>query len=291
MNITPETMKGLFVPLVTPMKYGAFDYESMKKLIASLESEVDGYVPCLSSGEGHVLTNDQWAEVVACVRASTTKPVIAGIKRESVDDTIALARKAEELGCDGFITPVLSKDQEVIKEHFNKVIRETNLPFVIYNTETANIDSIAFLKELDQAGRIVAIKDSSMNREFFAEMCNARVGNELKMSVLQGMEHQLDVPKGCDGYLVSLLNVEARLVRSMFENPNKENLENIYKKFMQYNLGSEWYVTLKAVLLGRGLLESAEQVQQFFSLDKEILKELQLEKKVPIENSELGKLK
>lgn len=276
-TITQENMKGLFVPLITPMKYGKFDKESMEQLVKGVEITVDGFVPCLSSGEGNVLTDEQWIEVISCVRATTPKPVIAGIKRDSLESTINLANKAGDLGCDGFIIPVPSNDWSVTKKYFEEVISQTTLPFVIYNTEAAHIDSLENLKELDRSGKIISIKDSSMNREFFAEMCEARLRGELNMTVLQGMEHQLDVPKGCDGYLVSLLNVESSLVREMFESPSKDVQKRIYEKFMQYNLGSDWYITIKAILFGREVIASAEQVQQFVTLDQEILAELRSE--------------
>jgi 4-hydroxy-tetrahydrodipicolinate synthase len=289
-TITKENMKGLFVPLLTPMKYGQFDKRSMKKLIQSVEQNVNGFVPCLSTGEGNVLSDDQWLEVVSFVKSCTDKPVIAGIKRDSLEDVIKLANKAESVGCEGFIAPVPSNDWNSTKQHFDELINQTNLPFVIYNTETAHIDSLENLKELDGTDRVVSIKDSSMNREFFAEMCQARLSGNLTMTVLQGMEHQLDVPKGCDGYLVSLLNIEPELVREMFEHPTKETQKKIYQKFMQYNLGSDWYITEKAVLLGRGVIDSAEQVQQFVNLDPEILAELRSEMNVS-ENKELNGLK
>lgn len=285
-TITKENMKGLFIPLLTPMKYGQFDKRSMKKLIQSVEQNVNGFVPCLSTGEGNVLSDDQWLEVVSFVKSCTDKPVIAGIKRDSLEDVIKLANKAESVGCEGFITPVPSNDWNVTKKHFDELMDQTNLPFVIYNTETAHIDSLENLKELDGNDRIVSIKDSSMNREFFAEMCQARLGGSLIMTVLQGMEHQLDVPKGCDGYLVSLLNIESELVREMLEYPTREIQKKIYQKFMQYNLGSDWYITEKAILLGRGVIDSAEQVQQFVNLDPEILAELRSEMNVS-ENKEL----
>ena len=61
-------IKGLYVPIITPMFHGEFDKGSMQKLIESVDQYVDGYVPCLSSGEGQVLSNEQWKEVVQFVR-------------------------------------------------------------------------------------------------------------------------------------------------------------------------------------------------------------------------------
>jgi len=84
----------------------------------------------------------------------------------------------------------------------------------------------------------------------------------LKMSVLQGMENQLLQSKGCDGYLISLGNVEPQLCKTMFENPTEENNQKVLAKFWEYNLGGEWFITLKALLYSRGIIRSAEQVKQ-----------------------------
>ena len=273
-TLSKNSIKGVFVPLVTPMRYGEFDKESMAQLMQSIEQYVDGYVPCLSTGEGNVLTNDQWYEVVSFVRSMTDKPVIAGIKRDSKNEIIELAKKAKELGCDSFITPVPSNNWEETRNHFIEISESTNLPFMVYNTEAANISSVEHLMELDQLESVIALKDSSLNTQFFTEACNLRAENRVGLSVLQGMEHLLEVPEGCDGYLVSMANIEPELIRSMYENPSKEINYRILQKFMEYNLGAEWYVSLKALLYYKGIIRSSEQVQQFVHLENEVVQEI-----------------
>ncbi len=255
-----EIVKGLYIPLITPMLYGTFDKDSMAKLIKSVDQYVDGYVPCLTSGEGQIISNEQWKEIVEFVRSQTSKPLFPGIKRENITGTISLEKIASELKCDGITVPVPSKNWDDNKKYFNQLLSESNLPLMIYNTETAFISNTENLKELDQNERIVAIKDSSMNREFFAEMCKERLSGELSMTVLQGMEHHLDVPKGCDGYLVSLLNVEPMLVKEMLKNPTPETNKKIIDIFWKYNLGGSWFITLKALLFDRKIINSAEEV-------------------------------
>lgn len=258
--MTKQIIKGLYIPLVTPMLYGVLDKESMSKLIKSVDEYVDGYVPCLSSGEGQIISNEQWKEVVEFVRSQTKKPLFPGIKREKIEDTIFLEKIAKELGCNGITVPVPFKTWNENKVYFEKLLSETKSQMMIYNTENAFISDLENLKELDINERIVAIKDSSMNREFFARMCKARLGNELSMTVLQGMEHHLDVPKGCDGYLVSLLNVEPKLVKDMLENPTPETNKKIIDIFWKYNLGGNWFITLKALLFDRKIINSAEEI-------------------------------
>ena len=113
-----------------------------------------------------------------------------------------------------------------------------------------------------------------MNRQFFKEACDLKMNGNLKMNILQGMEHQLDAPSGCNGYVVSLTNVEPLLVRSMYEKRSNETNRQILKKFMEYNLGADWYVSLKAFLFQQGLFRSSEQVQQFVHLDPKTLVQL-----------------
>ena len=251
---------GLWIPLITPMLYGVFDKESMSKLIKSVDQYVDGYVPCLSSGEGQIISKEQWKEIVKFVRSQTNKPLFPGIKREKIEDTILLEKTAKELNCEGITVPIPFKTWNENKKYLEKLLSETKSQMMIYNTENAYISDIENLKELDKNERIVAIKDSSMNKEFFAEMCEARVQKKLTMTVLQGMEHQLDTPRGCDGYLVSLLNVEPKLVKEMFENPSIETNKKILDIFWKYNLGGNWFITLKALLLERKIINSAEEV-------------------------------
>lgn len=270
-TITKGSIAGLYVPLLTPLCYGAYDPESMERLVRSVEEHVDGFVPCLSTGEGQVLSDSRWAEVVRHVRSLTAKPVIAGIKRDTVAEVASLAALAEEIGCEAFITPVPSSDWKVAEAHLSGIVADTKLPFVIYNTENAAISDTAHLMKLDAEPRIVAMKDSSLNEAFFAEACALRRDGKLSMSVLQGMENLLAAPDGCDGYLVSLANAEPALVRSMLERPSPETNLAIARKFMEYNLGSEWYVSLKAILFQRGLLRSAEQAQQFVQLPATVL--------------------
>jgi 4-hydroxy-tetrahydrodipicolinate synthase len=255
-----EIVKGLYIPLVTPMLYGVFDKESMSKLIKSVDQYVDGYVPGLSSGEGQIISNEQWKEVVEFVRTQTSKPLFPGIKREKIEDTILLEKIAVDLKCDGVTVPVPFKTWDDNKAYFDKFLTDSSSKLMIYNTENAFISELENLKELDLNDRIVAIKDSSMNKEFFAEMCKARLSKDLSMTVLQGMEHHLDVPEGCDGYLVSLLNVEPKIVREMLETHSIEANKKILDVFWKYNLGGNWFITLKALLFERGIINSAEEV-------------------------------
>ncbi len=260
-TIKKGDIKGLYIPLITPMLYSQFDKESMRKLIRSVDQYVDGYVPCLSSGEGQFLSDAQWIEVVSFVRTNTEKPLFPGIKRNSMNEIIHLAQQAKMLNCDGITIMIPQKSSDEIAAYFQELSIEVGLPIILYNPETNKDLDITTMKNLDTINEVVSIKDSSLGKEFFTALCDLRLQNELKLTVLQGMEHQLDVPKGCDGYLTSLTNLEPELVRNMLENPSKELNKKILDLFWKYNLGGNWFITLKALLFERRIINSSEEVK------------------------------
>ncbi len=251
---------GLWIPLITPLYHGKLDEQSAKKLIETTQEFADGYVVGLSSGEGEELSDEMWKEAITCVVSSTNKPVAAGILGKDLQQTISLLETAKNLGCVAAVVPATGKNEEEIIKFFTDLDDQTSLPIIIYNTEKSSVHSVESLIRLDSLKNIVAIKDSSGDRSFFAQTIAQK--DKLKMSVLQGMENQLLQSKGCDGYLISLGNVEPKLCKTMFENPTEENNQKILAKFWEYNLGGEWYITLKALLYSHGIIRSAEQVKQ-----------------------------
>lgn len=259
---TSLTLQGLYVPLVTPMLHGGFDAESMKKLMMSMEEIVQGYVPCLSSGEGASLSASQWEEVVSCVVQNTEKPVIAGILNNSMEETISRAHKASELRCEAVIVPIpKGSDAEIVK-YFQALTSKIELPIVLYNSEHSPLESAPCIQELDKIEGIAGIKDSSKNLSFFKKLVELKSKGNLHLAVLQGMENQLYESVGCDGFLISLLNVEPDLCANMLQNPSKELNDKILNLFSKYNLGADnWYVSLKALLHARGIIRSSEQIE------------------------------
>ena len=178
-----------------------------------------------------------------------------------------LAHKAKKLECQVIIVPVPSNNEKESLDFFRKLASESSLPVMLYNTETSNFKTIESIQELDRIDNILAVKDSSMNLDFFQRLVQMRKDGKLRITILQGMEHKLYESKGCDGFLTSLLNNEPQLCEEMFESyPEKLQQKIMDEIWWQHNLGGEWFVTLKAILYGRGILRSAEQVKQAIEL-------------------------
>src|SRR5262249_344142 len=108
----PLHIKGLWVPLVTPFNQGAFDAPSLIKLMKEIEPFVEGYVPCLSSGEGGKMDAALWEEVLGVMVQHTNKPVAVGILKDSLSEIIAFSEIAKEYGCVAVVVALQGNTRE-----------------------------------------------------------------------------------------------------------------------------------------------------------------------------------
>lgn len=253
-------INGLFVPLITPFYKGKFDETSMRKLIRSLDASVDGYIPCLSSGEGKKLSAKEWKKIISSVCRATKKPVFAGILRGSEKEVFALVQIANKLLCAGVVVQTLYDTDEKNLKYLKETAGISSKRIILYNTEEHPLKSVTTLKKLDSLSKIVAIKDSSVDMSFFKNLVALNKQSKVLMSIFQGMEHLLLQSAGCNGYVISLLNTEPKLCKTMFQKQDKITNDKIIGKFWEQNLGGMWYTTIKGILYERGIIKSAEEV-------------------------------
>ncbi len=258
-KILSTNITGILVPLITPFYHGKFDKESMKRLMYSIEKDVDGFVPCLSSGEGSLLSEETWITIIQTVRSCTTKPVIAGIKKSKAAEIIAYAHRAYQLNCDAIIVPAIHKNEQDILKYFTDIAKRSPLPVIVYNTQKFHIHTDSAFLKLAQIKNIIGIKDSSGNQNRFDRMCKLKRSQALNIGLFQGLEHQLIDSLCADGFLISLANIAPDLCKKVFQKKEKRR-STIEETFYKYNLGGFWYVSLKAVLMERDIIRSSEEV-------------------------------
>ncbi len=253
-----QRIQGLWAPLITPMYKGVFDKFSMRRLVKKLEPSVDGFVPCLNSGEGDKLSDTQWKEVVTVVLKTTMKPVFAGIKRAKARDVLALAKVAERLGCAGVVIPVDRSTDKKNYQLIKNVAAAIALPIVMYNSELTPIKKSNTFRQLSTFKNVIAVKNSARwNGAMKKEIQKFRARKLL--SLFDGMENNLGTCKTSDGYMTSLINVEPVLCKQAWEG-NAGAQKKINELWHQYNLAHHWYITLKALLYERGVIRSTEEV-------------------------------
>ena len=172
---------GSIVALVTPLKNGAVDWQSLEALVEfHLENGTHGIVPCGTTGESATLSHHEHDEVIRAVIKAVKKriPVIAGTGSNSTDEAVRLTREAEKSGADGalMISPYYNRPtQEGIYQHYKKVASEVGIPIIIYNipgrtgskiepetlARLAEVENIAGVKEatgsVDQAIDVIRL--------------------------------------------------------------------------------------------------------------------------------------
>jgi 4-hydroxy-tetrahydrodipicolinate synthase len=157
------------VALVTPVKGGAIDFESIENLIEfHIEHGTDVIVPCGCTGEAATLAHDEQMKIMEFVVEHVRKrvQVIPGTGSNSTQEALELTRHAHEIGADGalMISPYYNKPTPAgVYAHYKTVAEAVPIPIILYNVPSRTgismkPETVAALSEIDN---IVAIKEAS----------------------------------------------------------------------------------------------------------------------------------
>ncbi|WP_096200846.1 4-hydroxy-tetrahydrodipicolinate synthase [Bacillus sp. FJAT-45350] len=156
--------------MVTPFDQdGNVDFQATKTLLNHLLSNgTDALVVAGTTGESPTLTTEEKLELFQFVVTNVNGkvPVIAGTGSNNTAATIALTKKAEEIGVDAvmIVAPYYNKpSQEGMYQHFKAIAESTNLPVMIYNIpgrSAVNISAETTIR-LSKIENIVCTKEAS----------------------------------------------------------------------------------------------------------------------------------
>jgi len=161
--------KGSIPALVTPLKNGAVDYDTLKKLVEwHIAEGSSGLVPVGTTGESPTLTHEEHGAVIeAVVQAVAGRiPVIAGAGSNATAEGIGLIQHAEAVGADAalVVTPYYNKPtQRGLIAHFTAMHDASALPIIIYNIPGRSVVDMSpeTMGELARLPRIVGVKDAT----------------------------------------------------------------------------------------------------------------------------------
>ena len=153
----------ILLPLITPYdEKEEVDYAQYEKLIDYvIENDVcDSLIVTGTTGEASLLTFDERVRLMeTAVKASKgRKPVIAGTGCASTKETVALTKKAEELGIELalVVVPFYNKPtQEGIYHHYKTLAESVNIDILLYNIPIF----VGVNLEPETVGRLAAIKN------------------------------------------------------------------------------------------------------------------------------------
>jgi len=172
-------IEGSIVALVTPMKPdGVVDVEALKRLVDfHIEAGSDALVAMGTTGEPATLDDQEYFEVIRLVveRVAGSLPVIAGTGTNSTSETIALTRRAKEIGTDAclLVTPYYNKPvQEGLYQHFKAVAEAVDIPQILYNVPAQTVCDLlpTTVARLASIPNIVGIKEASGCLERLADL-------------------------------------------------------------------------------------------------------------------------
>jgi 4-hydroxy-tetrahydrodipicolinate synthase len=162
------TVRGLWLPLITPFRDGAIDFESYDRLIDHyLAFGVDGLFPLGTTGEAPTLDDGEFDALVERTVARAGKvPVFVGVGGNDTRKVTKTLKRLERHRFEGIVSvcPYYNRpSQDGLIAHFRAIAGVTDRPVLIYNIPyrtAVNLSNDSML-ELAQIPNIVGCKDSS----------------------------------------------------------------------------------------------------------------------------------
>jgi 4-hydroxy-tetrahydrodipicolinate synthase len=162
-------LSGLWLPLITPFKDGAVDFESYERLIDHyIGKGVDGLFPLGTTGESPTLDEAEIDELVdrTVARTAGRVPVFVGVGGNATHKVTKTLRRLERFAFEGIVSvcPYYNRpSQDGLLAHFRAIAAATDRDVAIYNIpyRTAVNLSNDSLLELAEVPNIVGVKDSS----------------------------------------------------------------------------------------------------------------------------------
>jgi len=237
------SFSGIIPAMLTPFKgNGDLDLDGLKKNVDFLVENGVSQIMCLgSTGEAATLSREECVKVTeATVKAADGRvPVMAGTGATSTREVIERSREARSAGADSvmIVTPFYEiPSQEGLYKHYVSIAEAVDIPICLYNIPPHTQVEIApeTLEKLARIDNIAALKDSSGNLSYFAEVMR-RVGD--KMSILTGGD-DITLPcfaLGCHGAILALANIAPRMVVNLFQamqQKEKEKSLDIFFKLL-----------------------------------------------------------
>jgi 4-hydroxy-tetrahydrodipicolinate synthase len=155
--------------MVTPFNDdGRLDLDAAVRLARWLvDHGNDGLVLGGTTGESTTLTDSELCELVRAVSGAVNVPVIAGTGSNDTAHSIALTRRARDLGAAGVlaVAPYYSRPPQAgIEAHFRAIAAATDLPVMLYDVPLRTGRRIAhdvLLRLFREVPNIVAFKDAT----------------------------------------------------------------------------------------------------------------------------------
>lgn len=227
--------------MVTPFQENmSLDYQQSRNLASNLiTSGSDGLVVSGTTGESPTLTTDEKLRLFQEIRdeLGTSGQVIAGVGNYSTNESIDLAKEAENIGVDGLllVVPYYNKPpQEGLYQHFKAIASSTNLPCILYNVPSRTITNLesTTTTRLSEIDNIVGIKEASGD---LAQIARIHASTNADFKIWSGNDSDTYPVVSLGGY--GVVSVASHLVgaqiKEMIQLTLNEDIASAQKKHLE----------------------------------------------------------
>ncbi|MBQ3705190.1 MAG: 4-hydroxy-tetrahydrodipicolinate synthase [Clostridia bacterium] len=166
-----DIFRGVGTALVTPFTERGVDFPAFERLIDfQIENGVDALVVAGTTGEGSVLSGEEFRDLLTCAVEKTAGrvPVIAGAGSNDTSKAMEKTALACSLGADAvlLVTPYYNKTtQRGLIAHFRAIADVSEKPCILYNVPSRTGLNLLpeTLCELAGHPRIAAVKEAGGN--------------------------------------------------------------------------------------------------------------------------------
>ena len=219
-----RSFDGTYTATITPFTLsGEVDEGKLQEQIKrQIEGEVDGIVPCGTTGESPTLTVEEHIRVIelSVKFAGGRIQVLAGTGGNSTDEAIHLTKAAERVGADGSlqVVPYYNKPtQEGLFKHFSAIAKATRLPIILYDIPSRcgvglTTDTVCRIRNANPS--VVGIKVANGSSDYVTEL-RMRLGPDF--IIFSGDDSQTlpFMAVGADGVISVVSNLFPQLVVKM----------------------------------------------------------------------------
>ncbi len=223
--MSKEKFRGIFSPIVTPFTSdGEVNVEVLKSLVeAQLETGLNGFYPCGSTGEGLLMKIEERKTVADTVVRTVAGrgTVIVHVGSTSSLISAELAAHAEEIGADAVAcTPPIffPVTKATMMRHYGEISKATSLPFFIYSVPGfagGSID-VEIVKEFLRFDNFAGLKFSD-SRLYLVDRIKKLAPDRL--IVFNGMDENFlpALTGGVVGSIGSTVNILPRTYLELYE--------------------------------------------------------------------------
>ncbi|MGC8652119.1 MAG: dihydrodipicolinate synthase family protein [Candidatus Micrarchaeia archaeon] len=208
-------LNGIIIPMIAPFRNGKLDHESLEKIV-DFASRIGakGVFPGSSTGCFPLMSFEEQAALISEVSGIIKGDLafIPGVGRNSVSETIEMARRAEDAGADTVVvvTPYYIKmDNISLLNYFDKIAGALgSLSIIMYSIPQLtgnNISPDVAFKAAEKHKNVIGVKDSSGD---FRNMAGFLARRPEGFLVFQGQDDLLlqSLKLGADGGVCGTAN-------------------------------------------------------------------------------------